>query len=88
MPDSFSYLFYLAPKTSVIKLGAAAMAVPPHHRLRIVENAAIDDIISEERFQSGFDAAVNYRTKDLMEALGRECPRGIDVYFENVGGKL
>lgn len=36
----------------------------------------------------GFDAAINYRTEDLMQALGRECPDGIDVYFENVGGKV
>ncbi len=36
----------------------------------------------------GFDAAINYRTDDLMQALGRECPNGIDVYFENVGGKV
>jgi len=35
----------------------------------------------------GFDAAINYRTEDLGEALKRTCPKGIDVYFENVGGK-
>jgi len=36
----------------------------------------------------GFDAAINYRSQDLMQALGRECPNGIDVYFENVGGTV
>jgi NADPH-dependent curcumin reductase len=35
----------------------------------------------------GFDAAVNYRKGDLLQALRRTCPRGIDVYFDNVGGE-
>jgi alkanesulfonate monooxygenase SsuD/methylene tetrahydromethanopterin reductase-like flavin-dependent oxidoreductase (luciferase family) len=53
MPDPFSYLGYLAAKTSVIKLGAAVMIVPLHHPLRIVENAAFIDILSNGRFQLG-----------------------------------
>jgi NADPH-dependent curcumin reductase CurA len=37
----------------------------------------------------GADAAINYRTAgDLHEALRRECPNGIDIYFENVGGAM
>ena len=35
----------------------------------------------------GFDAAIDYRTEDLDEGLQRHCPDGVDVYFENVGGK-
>lgn len=35
----------------------------------------------------GFDAAINYRTADLHAALKEHCPAGVDVYFENVGGK-
>ena len=37
----------------------------------------------------GFDAAVNYRTADdLGAAVGEACPRGVDLYFENVGGEV
>lgn len=36
----------------------------------------------------GFDACINYKTDDLDAALARLCPGGIDVYFENVGGKV
>lgn len=36
----------------------------------------------------GFDACINYRTENVLEALKRECPKGIDVYFENVGGEI
>jgi hypothetical protein len=36
---------------------------------------------------AGVDAAFNYKTVDSLTAeLGKHCPRGIDVYFENVGG--
>jgi NADPH-dependent curcumin reductase len=34
----------------------------------------------------GFDAAVDHRTKNFAEELKAACPKGIDVYFENVGG--
>lgn len=36
----------------------------------------------------GFDACVNYKTDDLVPALGAACPGGIDIYFENVGGAV
>ncbi|MEM7480969.1 MAG: NADP-dependent oxidoreductase [Acidobacteriota bacterium] len=37
----------------------------------------------------GFDAAIDYKaTEDLHADLRAACPRGIDVYFDNVGGKI
>jgi NADPH-dependent curcumin reductase CurA len=36
----------------------------------------------------GFDAAVDYKAKDFPEALAAACPKGVDIYFENVGGAL
>ena len=44
--------------------------------------------LCQERF--GFDAMVDYKTcstvRDLVQALRRVAPKGIDMYFENVGG--
>lgn len=34
----------------------------------------------------GYDAAINYKEEDLVEAFARECPGGIDLFFDNVGG--
>lgn len=36
----------------------------------------------------GFDAAIDYKASDVKAALREHCPRGIDVYFDNVGGEI
>jgi hypothetical protein len=36
----------------------------------------------------GFDAAIDYKREDVGEALGAACPKGVDVYFDNVGGDI
>lgn len=37
----------------------------------------------------GFDEAVNYKTtKSIRKAIAAICPKGVDVYFDNVGGEI
>ncbi|MFY9910895.1 MAG: NADP-dependent oxidoreductase [Candidatus Sulfotelmatobacter sp.] len=36
----------------------------------------------------GFDAAIDYKSEDVKESLQKHCPKGIDVYFDNVGGTI
>ncbi len=40
------------------------------------------------RDELGFDACVDYKAGNLGAALKAACPKGIDVYFENVGGDI
>jgi NADPH-dependent curcumin reductase len=36
----------------------------------------------------GFDAAIDYKKESVLEALRQHCPKGINVYFDNVGGDI
>ncbi|MGG5839260.1 NADP-dependent oxidoreductase [Huaxiibacter chinensis] len=36
----------------------------------------------------GFDRCLDHHADDFAEQLSRACPNGIDVYYENVGGKV
>ena len=36
----------------------------------------------------GFDACIDYKAGDLAAALKQHCPKGINVYFDNVGGEI
>ncbi|TVZ54907.1 hypothetical protein OD91_0145 [Lutibacter sp. Hel_I_33_5] len=36
----------------------------------------------------GFDEAIDYKSENIYSALKQKCLKGIDVYFDNVGGKI
>jgi len=36
----------------------------------------------------GFDACIDYKSQDVHARLKEECPKGIDIYFDNVGGEI
>jgi NADPH-dependent curcumin reductase CurA len=36
----------------------------------------------------GFDAAIDYKAEDVKKSLEKHCQRGVDVYFDNVGGDI
>ncbi|MCP1478600.1 NADPH-dependent curcumin reductase CurA [Pseudomonas chlororaphis] len=36
----------------------------------------------------GFDAALDYKAGNLLDDLRAACPDGIDVYFDNTGGRI
>lgn len=43
------------------------------------------DYITQEL---GFDAAIDYKSENVFEAIAAKCPKGLDVYFDNVGGEI
>jgi NADPH-dependent curcumin reductase CurA len=53
----------------------------------VVGSAGSDEKVSWLLGEAGIDAAYNYKTTDdIIAEVGRHFPKGIDVYFENVGG--
>lgn len=67
LPDPFTYIAYLATKTKRIRLGSAVMTLPLYNPVRIVENAAFVDILTEGRLILGLGSG--YRPYEF-EGLG------------------
>ena len=55
---------------------------------RVVGIAGTPEKCEFVKEELGFDACVNHSLQDFAENLKSACPNGIDVYFENVGGKV
>lgn len=57
--------------------------------LRVVGIAGTDEKVEMLKSEFGFDDAINYKTTDnMVEAIAKACPDGVDVYFDNVGGDI
>lgn len=56
--------------------------------LRVVGTAGSDEKCEYLTKELGFDAAINYKSKDLDEKLKAACPAGVDIYFDNTGGPM
>jgi len=56
---------------------------------RVVGTAGSDEKCDYLQRELGVDVAINYKTVENMQtALRDACPKGIDVYFDNVGGDV
>ena len=59
------------------------------HGCRVAGCAGSDAKVSLLTDELGYDAAFNYRnSKSLPGSIAEVCPDGIDVNFENVGGRI
>lgn len=36
----------------------------------------------------GFDGAIDYKNENIYDGIKQHCPKGIDVFFDNVGGDI
>jgi len=70
-------------------VGSIVGQIAKIHGCRAVGIAGTDDKCRWLTGELGFDAAINYKTaKDLHEEIRGACPKGVDVYFDNVGGEI
>jgi alkanesulfonate monooxygenase SsuD/methylene tetrahydromethanopterin reductase-like flavin-dependent oxidoreductase (luciferase family) len=82
MPDVFTYMGYLAAKTSRIRLGTAVVTVPLYEPVRVVENLAFVDILSGGRVMIGLGSG--YRPYEF-EGFGRDFASRHDMQEEAIG---
>jgi NADPH-dependent curcumin reductase CurA len=79
--------------------GAVGMTVCQIGKIKGCRVAGIAGSEEKNRYlqeELGVDATINYKTKaerdggpnSMMQALKAACPKGIDVYFDNVGGEV
>eukprot|EP00012_Vannella_robusta_P007264 CAMPEP_0206199112 /NCGR_PEP_ID=MMETSP0166-20121206/10061_1 /ASSEMBLY_ACC=CAM_ASM_000260 /TAXON_ID=95228 /ORGANISM="Vannella robusta, Strain DIVA3 518/3/11/1/6" /LENGTH=340 /DNA_ID=CAMNT_0053617139 /DNA_START=708 /DNA_END=1730 /DNA_ORIENTATION=+ len=55
---------------------------------RVVGMAGTDEKVNWLKNELQFDEVINYRTEEIAVALKEKCNKGIDVYFDNVGGEI
>ena len=69
-------------------VGAVAGQLAKRDGARVVGIAGGAEKCRYVEDELGFDAALDHRSPDLEAALDGACPKGIEVYFENVGGDV
>ncbi len=56
---------------------------------RVVGITGSDQKVALLKSKFHFDEAINYKnTVDLTQSIKTACPDGVDIYFDNVGGKI
>ncbi|OKH43486.1 NADP-dependent oxidoreductase [Calothrix sp. HK-06] len=69
-------------------VGSVAGQIAAIKGCRVVGITSSDEKCQWLTSSLGFDAAINYKTTDLNSALASACPKGVDIYFDNVGGSI
>ena len=81
-------------ETVVVSAAAGAVGlvvgqIAKIHGCRVVGIAGSDEKIKLLKDKFGFDEAINYKTvTDLKTTISKACPKGVDIYFDNVGGEI
>ncbi|XP_045448868.1 prostaglandin reductase 1-like [Melitaea cinxia] len=55
---------------------------------KVIGFAGSDDKVKWLEEELGFDKAFNYKTVDVQSVLKTAAPKGVDCYFDNVGGEI
>jgi NADPH-dependent curcumin reductase CurA len=92
----FGLLDIGAPKAgeTVVVSGAAGSTGSFAAQIAKIKGARVIGIAGGEkkcawlRDELGLDEAIDYRKGDVVGALRAVAPRGVDVYFDNVGGEI
>ncbi len=71
--------------TAAGSVGSLAVQIAKLKGCSVVGSTGSDDKVEWLR-SLGLDAVINYKKEPIRDALEKATPKGIDVYFDNVGG--
>ncbi|MDI4234209.1 NADP-dependent oxidoreductase [Bradyrhizobium sp. Arg237L] len=74
--------------TAAGAVGSAAGQIAKLSGCRTIGIAGGPAKVAQCRELFGYDEAYDYKSDNLDLALGKACPRGIDLYFDNTGGVI
>lgn len=69
-------------------VGATVGQVGKHLGLHVVGVAGGAEKCAFAKNELGFDDCLDHTSENFAKALATACPNGIDIYYENVGGKV
>jgi NADPH-dependent curcumin reductase len=67
-------------------VGCVVAQIAKLRECRVIGIAGGSDKCAWLKNECGLDEVIDYKTEDVGERLAELCPRGIDVFFDNVGG--
>jgi NADPH-dependent curcumin reductase CurA len=68
-------------------VGSVAAQIAKIKGCYVIGSAGSDEKCRWLKDELGLDAAINYKSGELRQSLKAAAPKGIDVYFDNVGGE-
>jgi NADPH-dependent curcumin reductase CurA len=72
--------------TAAGAVGSVAAQIAKIRNCYVVGSTGSADKAAWLRDEVGLDAVINYKDEPIRQALEHATPRGLDVYFDNVGG--
>jgi NADPH-dependent curcumin reductase CurA len=73
--------------TAAGAVGSIAAQIAKIKGCYVVGSTGADDKAAWLKDEVGLDAVINYKTQPIRKALQEATPKGLDVYFDNVGGE-
>ena len=67
-------------------VGSVAAQIAKIKGCYVVGSTGSDEKAAWLKDEAGLDAVINYKTQPIRKALEDATPKGLDVYFDNVGG--
>jgi hypothetical protein len=73
--------------TAAGAVGSVAAQIAKIKGCTVVGSTGSDEKARWLKDDCGLDAVINYKTQPIRQALEAATPKGVDVYFDNVGGE-